>query len=188
MIEKKDITMIKKFIILLPLMLAACATTKNVPTTAASVDLNRYMGTWYEIASFPNRFQKNCKCTTANYRLESNKVSIVNMCIKSNTDKVSTAKGNAWVVPNTNNTQLKVQFFWPFKGDYWILYVNPNYTHVLVGSPNREYLWILAREREINHSSYHKLIKIAKEKGYDITKLNKTDQNCHVMIEHNDEL
>ena len=138
------------------------------------------MGTWYEIASFPNFFQRGCQCTTANYRLTNNKVNIVNRCYKEKQDKLSEAKGTAWPVHGSKNSKLKVQFFWPFKGDYWILYLSPKYQQVIVGSPDRKYLWILARSRYINKNIYRTLTQIAKDKGFDVRKLVKTKQNCEI--------
>ena len=155
-----------------------CSSSHNPPSTATHVNLKRYMGKWYEIASFPNHFQKDCRCTYAQYTLVGDYVSVLNRCIKGHNKNFSTAKGKAWA-PNKNDfSKLKVQFFWPFRGDYWILYLSPDYTNVLVGSPNRKYLWILARKPQMSNTTYKKLIVIAQQKGYDIKKLIKTKQNC----------
>ena len=145
------------------------------------MDLNKYMGKWYEIASFPNSFQKNCKCTNANYEIDGDKVKVLNKCRRHSVDaKWDSASGFAKVVPNTGNSKLKVTFFWPFYGDYWILHLTKdsknNYKEVLVGSPNRKYLWILARDKSISKKSYDSLVSIAKEKGFDVSKLKKTTQ------------
>ena len=158
------------------LFLTSCA-VKNPPTTVDNVNLNKYMGKWYEIASFPNSFQKNCKCTNANYEFVGNKVKVVNKCRrKSVSAKWDIATGHAKVVPNTGNSKLKVTFFWPFYGDYWILYLTKNYSEVLVGNPSRKYLWILSREKSISKKDYDFLVNIAKEKGFDVSKLKKTTQ------------
>ncbi len=150
----------------------------NLPTTASRVDLQRYMGKWYEIASLPNKFQQGCRCTTAQYQLANRFVRITNQCIKGNNKQPAVARGKAWAVTGSHNSKLKVQFFWPFRGDYWILYVSPGYRYALVGSPNRKYLWILARRSRLNRISYQRMVAIANAKGYDTNRLQKTLQNC----------
>lgn len=169
---------LKRLVLLLSLLLTACTSPNTPPKTAAAVDLTRYMGKWYEIASFPNFFQRGCVCTTAQYTLEGNKVQVLNQCYKDK--KLTSAKGIAWAMPGTNNSKLKVQFFWPFRGDYWILYLSSDYSAAIVGSPKRQYLWILARKPQITNQLYQKLIKIAQSKGFDTSKLVKTEQTCHL--------
>ena len=151
-----------------------------LPTTVKHVDLPRYMGRWYEIASFPNWFQRHCNCTRATYKLIAGKVHVLNECYKGKSLEYSKATGTAWSVIDKSNAKLKVQFFWPFRGDYWILYLTPGYQEVIIGSPNRKYLWILARHRHIDKMLYKKLVGIAKQKGFDVAKLVMTKQNCRV--------
>lgn len=148
------------------------------PKTVPHVDLKKYMGKWYEIASFPNWFQKGCQCTTAQYSLQGKEVKVINQCYKGNPLKLSQAKGKAWAVDDNSNAKLKVQFFWPFKGDYWILHLTPGYQQVLIGSPNHKYLWILARQRHISNSVYQQLVGIAKQQGFNVSKLVRTNQDC----------
>lgn len=148
------------------------------PTTVKHVDLKRYMGKWYEIASFPNWFQRHCNCTTATYTLKGDEVQVLNQCYKGEALEHSKATGKAWTVTDQSNAKLKVQFFWPFRGDYWILYLDPGYQDVIIGDPDRKYLWILSRQRQINVQLYHKLVKIAQQKGYDTRKLVQTRQDC----------
>ena len=159
--------------------LSGCSSFDKPPrTTTQSVNLKKYLGKWYEIASFPNYFQRGCRCTSAQYKwLGDNKISVLNRCIKGSNKKYSQAKATAWPV-NASNSKLKVQFFWPFKGDYWILYLQKDYQYALVGSPNYKYLWILSRTKTLKKSVISKLISIAKEKGFDEKKLNFTKQNC----------
>jgi lipocalin len=87
------------------------------------VDLERYAGTWYEIASYPNRFQKDCVATKATYSLlPDRKVRVLNECRRGSIDaEWDSADGKAWVVDPVTNAKLKVSFFWPFRGDYWVL-------------------------------------------------------------------
>lgn len=146
--------------------------------TVSSVDLNRYMGTWYEIASFPQRFQKGCHCTTAEYSMtDKGYVEVINRCRKDSIDgKESSIKGKAFIDEGSNNAKLRVQFFWPFKGKYWIIDLADDYSYAVVSHPNRKYLWILSRTPKMNEQTYNLIIDRVKEKGLDITKLQKTKQ------------
>jgi apolipoprotein D and lipocalin family protein len=147
--------------------------------TVPSVNLERYAGTWYEIASFPTWFQKGCFCTTAEYAVRDDHIDVKNSCRKGSAEgERDVATGKAWSVPGTGNSQLKVQFFWPFKADYWIIALDENYQWVLVGHPEREYLWILSRDPRMEESLYRSLVEKAREKGYDVTRLKRTDQSC----------
>ena len=107
--------------------------------TVSTVDLQKYSGKWFEIASFPQRFQKGCNCTTAEYTLTAKDYLIVeNRCKKDSLNgELLYIKGKVFVVKNTGNAKLKVQFFWPFKGKYWIIYLANDYSYAVVGHPNR---------------------------------------------------
>ena len=143
--------------------------------TVARVDLERYMGKWYEIASFPAWFQRNCFCTTAEYELSGDHVWVKNSCRKGSSEgELDVATAEAFAVAGSNNSRLKVQFFWPFKGDYWIIALDDNYQYAMVGHPGKEYLWILSRTPEMSEDVYQSLVETARGKGYDITKLKRT--------------
>lgn len=148
---------------------------RTPPKAVATVDLARYMGTWYEIAAFPNRFQKGCTCSHAHYEMKKDYVRVKNRCWRKK--KWDEVKGKAYEVKGSDGAKLKVQFFWPFKGDYWILYLDKEYKHVLVGSPDYKYLWILSRTKHMPAETLAKIKKIAKTKGYDVNKLKVTE--CH---------
>lgn len=146
--------------------------------TVPNVDLTKYVGKWFEIASFPQRFQKNCHCTTAEYTATDKGYIIVeNTCNKGGIDgKQSYIKGKAFVVENTGNAKLKVQFFWPFKGDYWIIDLADDYSYAVVSNPNKKYLWILSRTSKMDAAVYQQIIARLKEKGFDLTNLKMTEQ------------
>ncbi|MBN1939323.1 MAG: lipocalin family protein [Candidatus Aminicenantes bacterium] len=148
--------------------------------TVPSVDLARYMGTWYEIAAFPQKFQKGCHCTKATYEMtEKDYVRVINSCRKDSAQgKEKTAKGKAFIVEGTGNSKLKVQFFWPFRGDYWIIELAEDYSHVVVGAPDRDYLWILARTPKIDEALYKDIVARCAEKDFDVSRLVMTDQSC----------
>ena len=170
----------KILLILITSFLSACASVRPLPSTVPAVNLKKYMGTWYEIASFPNLFQRGCQCTTAHYTLTDGRVNILNQCYKGASFQKSSASGIAWPTPGSNNSKLTVQFFWPFKGDYWILYLSPHYQQVIVGSPNRQYLWFLSRNKTMTKKRFIQLEKIAQHKGYDTRQLRITQQHCQI--------
>jgi apolipoprotein D and lipocalin family protein len=146
--------------------------------TVTNVDINRYMGKWYEIASFPQRFQKGCQCTTAEYTLsEKGYVIVENRCNKDSVlGKQSYIRGKAFVEKNSGNAKLKVQFFWPFKAKYWIIDLADDYSYAVVSHPNRRYLWILSRTPQMNKAVYDQIISRLKEKDFDLNKLQITRQ------------
>lgn len=155
-------------------IVSAAQTLQTVP----SVDLKKYAGKWYEIASFPQRFQKGCNCTTAEYTLTDKGYMIVeNRCNKGSVSgKTSYIKGKAFVVENSGNAKLKVQFFWPFKGKYWIIDLANDYSYAVVSHPNIKYLWILAREPKMDEIIYQGIINRLKVKGFDLQSLQLTPQ------------
>jgi apolipoprotein D and lipocalin family protein len=142
------------------------------------VDLERYLGTWYEIATIPKRFQKGCVGVTATYSLRPDgKIRVINRCRKETLDgKLRDIEGKAWVVDKTTNAKLKVQFFWPFSGDYWIIELDADYRWAVVGHPNRTYLWILSRTPHMAQALYDDLIDRIGNKGYDIARIKPTLQ------------
>ncbi len=171
----------KKLLILLVCSLFGCSSKNQPLETVANVDLKRYAGRWYEIASYPQRFQKGCTCTTAEYTLSDKGYVIVeNACNKDSVNgEKSGIKGKAFIVENTGNAKLEVQFFWPFKGKYWIIDLDSNYTYAVVGHPNREYLWILSRTPQMKEEIYNGILERVKAKGFDLAKLQKTVQKAN---------
>jgi apolipoprotein D and lipocalin family protein len=147
--------------------------------TVQAVDLKAYSGKWFEIASFPNWFQKDCYCTTAQYTDRIDYVEVINSCRRGGPDgtlDVATAK--AWPIEGTDNTQLKVQFQWPFRGDYWIIYLDEGYRYAAVGHPAKKYLWILSRTPFMDDAVYLSIVEAVRKKGYDTSRLRRTQQTC----------
>ena len=141
------------------------------------VELEKYLGKWYEIAHLPAKFQEGCDETTATYTLlKDGSISVLNQSIKNG--KMKQAKGKAKVVDKNSNAKLKVTFFWPFYGDYWIMKLGNDYDYSVVGTPNRKYLWILSRTPQMNGKLYSQLIEYVKSKGFDVNKLIKTLQKA----------
>lgn len=170
----------KLFVILCSAFAAAGCSSYPELATVPYVDLNRYIGKWYEIAAFPQSFQKGCFCSTAEYFLtDRDYIKVINSCRKNSPDgELKQAEGKAFAEPNSGNAKLTVQFFWPFKGKYWIIELDEDYSYVVVGHPNREYLWILSRSREMPDSVYNMLLERIQAKGFDITRLIRSVQTC----------
>lgn len=159
------------------LAVTAAGSRKDELEVVPSVDLSRYVGQWYEIARLPNRFQKKCAdSVTANYTLRKDgSIQVVNRCRKAS-GEFTTATGKAKIVDKKTNAKLKVTFFWPFYGKYWILDLGPNYEYAVVGEPGRDYLWILSRTPQIDEALYQQLLAKMQARGFDTTRMIRTAQ------------
>ena len=157
-----------------------CSCRSNAPLpTVAQVDINRYAGKWYEIAAYPQWFEKGCSNVTATYTVKEKYVEVLNACIKNN--KPKNIKGKAFVVKNTGNAKLKVQFFFPFKGDYWIIDLADDYAWAAVSDRKRKSLWILSRTPQLDESVYNSITTSLAKNGFDLNKLKKTDQSLNMQ-------
>lgn len=146
---------------------------------ATYVDIDRYLGTWYEIARKPVSFEKDCYGTLAHYSLreDGKTINVVNTCHKKSlSGPSSSSMAKAWVVDRATNAKLKVQFQWPFRGDYWILEVGRDYNYALVGEPKRKNLWILSRTPTLPHRLTSRLLADARQQGFDTDDLIFTTQ------------
>ncbi len=164
------------FLAVASLLLCSCflKTSTGLPPleVVPRVELSRYTGTWYEIARYPNRFQKGCTHSSAVYKLgPDGTIRVINSCLKKGV--METAKGNARVVDPFTNAKLKVSFFWPFSGDYWIIDLGEDYDYAVVSTPSRKYLWILARSPEMDNVLYMQIIERLRQKGFDSRLLEK---------------
>jgi apolipoprotein D and lipocalin family protein len=146
--------------------------------TVANVDLQRYIGTWYEIASYPHRFQKGCVATRAVYTLrDDGQVAVRNECRQGALDgPLRSVEGRARIVDPASNARLKVTFFWPFWGSYWIIDLDPDYRWAVVGHPSRKYLWILSRTPILDETLFREIVARLPAQGYDPARLNRTPQ------------
>ncbi len=142
------------------------------------VDLQRYLGTWYEIASFPQAFQAGCMATTATYSLRPDgDIDVLNRCRKGSLDgPLNEARGRARVVDAKTGAKLRVSFFRPFWGDYWVIDLGPDYEYAVVGHPSRDYLWILSRRPQMEASTYAAILERLHAQGYDTSRLQRTAQ------------
>ncbi|XP_043702492.1 temperature-induced lipocalin-1 [Telopea speciosissima] len=148
------------------------------------LDLQKYMGRWYEIASFPSRFQpKDGVNTRATYTLrDDGTVHVLNETFSGG--KKGGIEGTAYKAdPSSDEAKLKVKFYVPpflpiipVVGDYWVLYIDDDYQYALIGQPSRNYLWILCRQTQMDEEIYNQLVRKAEDVGYDVKKLHKTPQ------------
>ena len=164
--------------IFLSLLLAGCAVREYpyLPTVSA-VDINRYSGTWYEIARYPNRFERGCTGASADYSQEDGYIQVTNRCYDIDGVLIDEALGKAYPVAGSNGAKLRVTFFWPFYGDYWILILGDDYQYSVVGDPQRKYLWILSRSPELPNNDRISILKQLPKLGYDPARLYWTDLN-----------
>lgn len=156
----------------------SCSSKLALPTID-NVDINQYKGKWYEIARLPNSFEKGLSCVTAEYSIKTNgKIKVVNKGYAIEKSKWKSSQGTAWVPDNNFPGQLKVSFFWPFAGDYYIIALADDYSYALVGAPDRNYLWVLSRTKTLDVATYEQLIQIAKNQNFDTSNLEKINQTC----------
>lgn len=153
----------------------------NPVRTVEQVDLHRYLGDWFEIARFPNRFQRNCAGDVrASYASRADgRLDVINRCRTA--DGIVEARGVARVVDARTSAKLKVRFapamlsFLPFVwGDYWILGLASDYSWAVVGSPDRSYLWILARTTEMDAEAFRSAVDVARGNAFDVDRLIRT--------------
>jgi len=148
----------------------------SAPQPAKAVDLERYLGRWFEIARYEQRFEKGCAGVTADYNLRPDgRIDVINRCRKPG-GRVVEAHGLAKVVDRTTNAKLTVSFFGPFYGDYWILDHADDYGWSIVGEGSGRYLWILARSPSPPETDVSRLVTRAGELGYDTSLLHRTTQ------------
>ena len=168
------------FIFLAAASLFSCKTTQSL-STVNEVDIRKYSGQWYEIARLPNSFEKGLECVTAIYTLkESDKIEVLNKGYSVKKEgEFKTAKGTARVPDSDFPGRLKVSFFWPFSGDYYIISLDENYSYALVGDPSRKYLWVLSRDRTLDDQVYSDLIELARNKGFETDNLIRVNQDCN---------
>jgi apolipoprotein D and lipocalin family protein len=165
--------------VLLLASLWACRSPGPPLEVVEPFDLDRYLGRWYEIASYPQRFQEGCVATTATYsRREDGRIRVLNACRDGSFDgEPRRAEGVASVAdPAGSPAKLKVSFFWPFRGDYWVIALDPDYRWAVVGHPSREYLWILSRTPRLESAVYDGILARVRAHGYDLERLNRTPQ------------
>jgi len=146
--------------------------------TVPYVNLEEYMGTWYEIARYENRFEKKCQSVKVQYQLKNNYILVLNECLTKNSpNKIIKLEGIAFVNDPQTNAKLKVSFTPIFKylglfaGDYWIMELDPDYRYALIGAPDLKYLWIISRTPTLSGNILERLADIAENNGFNRDKI-----------------
>lgn len=166
------------------LTLTACAAPRDrlagnePPPVAENVDIERYLGTWFEIARADHSFERNCQGVSAYYeRREDGAIRVLNRCWQGSLDgELDVAEGRALIRDRTSNARLRVSFFGPFFGDYWILDVAEDYSWAIVSEPQGRYLWILAREPQMDPAVLQARLDFLQALGFDTEGLIYPDQ------------
>ncbi len=154
---------------LLALLCGCVSSNTDKIQTAKGVDISRYLGEWFEIARFENRFERGLHSPRAIYSLNGDVITVQNFGTDSEgNEKMS--KGSAYMPSKKDESKLRVTFFYPFYSDYLILELDPNYQWALVGSSSPEYLWILSRKPSLPEETLNKILNLAKSRGYDTSK------------------
>ena len=155
--------------VIVAITLAGCVSGPKVDNTpVAALDLNRYLGEWYEIARFDHSFERGVEQAKANYMLnEDGTIKVVNSGIKDGKPKTAIGKGKRTETP----ALLRVSFFGPFYADYRVMMIDEDYTYALVGSGSADYLWMLSRTHILPDATKSELLSEAKRRGYDTDKL-----------------
>ncbi len=169
----------RSFVLLLvTFSLAGCAVTPNGITPVENFDVDRYLGTWYEIARLDHRFERGLSRVSATYsKRPDGGIDVLNRGLDSETGKWKEAKGRAYFISDPHVARLKVTFFWPFYGGYNVIALDrEDYAHALVCGPNRNYLWILARTRQLDETVIQQLTAKAERLGFDTSQLIFVDQ------------
>ena len=155
-----------------------CGAVASPLTTVPALDLSRYAGAWYEIARFDNRFERGCAGVTALYTLrDDGRVDVLNRCHKGGVDGPEReAHGLARLPDARFPGRLEVSFFRPFWGDYQVIALDPDYQWAVVGSPDRAFLWVLARDAMVREDTYAPGLQAASAQGFDLSRLQRTPQ------------
>ena len=150
------------------MLLTGCESAKVDNSTVKSVDLNRYLGNWYEIARFDHSFERGIEYAMAHYTMrDDGKIDVLNTGIKDG--RAEDAKG---IAKTTNQPGLlRVSFFGPFFSDYRIMMLDENYQYVLVGGSTNRFLWILSRTPQLDEATLSLILAEAEHRGYDTTRL-----------------
>jgi len=157
------------------------------PVVVESVDVERYMGLWYAVASIPTTFERACvQGTTAEYHLLADgRIEVTNICYRED-GSAFTANGRAWVPDPSESAKLKVSFVrfsnrWLFPGDYWIIDLASDYSYVAVGHPRRKFGWILSRSPELAEETLDGIFERLEGQGYDRSAFRTIDQSIHTQ-------
>ena len=155
--------------VFLVFVFVGCAAQAAEVKSVSGLDLNRYLGTWHEVARYPFFFQRGCTQSKAEYaKLAEDRISVVNTCRRGG--KTVTAKGDA-IVSGPGKLRVAFSKLLPIRADYWVLYIDKTYSTAVVGSPNRRVGWILSRSPNRSRNSLEPALAALRRNGYDLSRL-----------------
>lgn len=159
-------------------LLAGCAVTPQGVTPIENFELDRYLGTWYEIARLDHRFERGLSQVSATYsKRPDGGIDVLNRGLDSRTGQWKEATGRAYFIDEPHVARLKVTFFWPFYGGYNVIALDhEHYAYALICGPNRNYLWVLARDRQLDATIIQQLVATAGRLGFETGQLIFVDQ------------
>lgn len=148
------------------------------PKAVHQVDIDRYMGKWFEIARYPNPSEQRCYGSAIEYtRRPDGKIVVLNYCRRGSFDAPLEAnEGIAHVVNDGTNTRLSMESFWPFTGDYRIVDLDENYHYAVVSNDARTVLWIFSRSPEMPEEMYRRIVDRLADQGFDVKRISRTPQ------------
>jgi apolipoprotein D and lipocalin family protein len=165
-------------IVLLAMLLGACASRGPEMKTVDYVDLERFMGDWYVIANIPTFLEKGAHNAVETYALNEDGTIATTFVFRDGSfdgeEKTYTPKG--FVRDDGSNALWGMRFIWPIKADYRIVYVDDDYSHTIIARQKRDFVWIMAREPEVSAEDYDKLIEFVASIGYDVSKIERVPQ------------
>jgi apolipoprotein D and lipocalin family protein len=165
-------------LVALCVVLTSCASAQPTIATVDRVDIERFMGDWYVIASIPTRFERGAHNAVETYRLAPNGTIRTTFSYRKGSfdGKLKTSTPRGFIRDTDTNAVWGMQFVWPFKAEYLIIYLDEDYTTTMIGRSKRDYLWIMARAPEIPDEEYQRLVEFAAEVGYDVKSIQKVPQ------------
>ena len=162
----------KVVLIAIMVLLGGCLGMPQTVTPVNNFELDRYLGTWYEVARLDHSFERGLSQVSAEYRLkEGGGVQVINRGFNRKDQQWQEAQGKAYFVQSPSQGYLKVSFFGPFYGSYVVFELDSNYQYAFVSGPDTDYLWLLSRTPTVPDDVMERFVALSKEKGFDTTKL-----------------
>jgi apolipoprotein D and lipocalin family protein len=157
---------------------AGCTARRPPIVTVPNVDLPRFMGDWYVIANIPTFVEKDAYNAVESYRLDADGTIATTFTFRKGgfDGEVKRYQPRGFVYDTQSNAVWGMQFIWPFKGDFRIVYLNPDYTQTVIGREKRDYVWIMARQPTMPETDYRRIVELLAREGYDTTQIQKVPQ------------
>lgn len=172
-----SLTMGSLFMPVVLLTLAACSSPSPI-RTATAVDLERFMGDWYVIANIPTFIETNAYNAVESYRLAEDGTVPTTFTFREGgfEGPLKTYHPTGYILDTRSNAVWGMQFIWPIKADYRIVFLDESYSQTVIGRTARDYVWLMARTPEIPDSDYQRFLMLIAEEGYDVSKVRKVPQ------------